>query len=891
MGRTHTVRWGDTLSQIALDYLGDADKYHQLAAINNIPNPNLIYVGQVIAIDANPDPTPPASSQSASSKAKIMQFGLLSSSGHHDELFATWRWDRSHTRSYSVRWDYMVNDMWFIGSSSDVSVDPTDPEISKKSVYTFPADAEAVRFKVKPISETYSQNGSNTDYWNARWSDTSNTIFYAKNVPPAAPSVPSVEIKQYQLTVTTDNIPEDVTSVKFQIVKNNKDTYATKKVRASTRHASCTFTVDAGAEYKARCQYAKGSAWSEWSEYSSNDRTVPEAVTSIKVIRAASKTSVYLEWGAAKAAESYDIEFSTKKECFDTPEGTQIITGITLTHHEKTGLDSGNKYFFRVRATNPKGSSPWSSISEVVVGSKPAAPTTWSSTTTAIIGEPLTLYWVHNAGDGSSEKFATVELTINGVRQEIVVDHPAGEENKDKPGMYRINTETYPEGVKVLWRVKTAGITEEFGDWSVQRTVDIYAPPTMELKVLDHRKMSSDTIDTFPFYISALTGPKTQHPTGFDVTIISNSTYEAYDQVGNRIVVNKGDTIFSKYYAASKSLELELSAYDIDLENNVTYTIKCTASMNSGLTANGTAFFEVRWSDSDFIPNAEVAIDIAAYTAQIKPYCEKNLIGSYLVAKTGNSYIKQSEMIDEVFGNVIPNVKTTTGELVYDGWNRKGEKILYCKSQNNVLLDSIFLSVYRREFDGSFTEIAKGLKNTKTTFIVDPHPALDYARYRIVAVDSKTGAVGFYDMPSIPVNGKAVILQWAEQWTEFDVKPDEVLENPPWTGSCLKLPYNIDVSDDESPDVSLVEYVGRSHPVSYYGTQVGHSSSWNVEIEADDKDTLYALRRLSRWMGDVYVREPSGSGYWANVAVSFSQKHCTLTIPVTLKITRVEGGI
>jgi hypothetical protein len=44
-------------------------------------------------------------------------------------------------------------------------------------------------------------------------------------------------------------------------------------------------------------------------------------------------------------------------------------------------------------------------------------------------------------------------------------------------------------------------------------------------------------------------------------------------------------------------------------------------------------------------------------------------------------------------------------------------------------------------------------------------------------------------------------------------------------------------------------------------------------------------------MGDVYVREPSGSGYWANIAVSFSQKHCELTIPVSLTISQVEGGL
>ena len=106
----------------------------------------------------------------------------------------------------------------------------------------------------------------------------------------------------------------------------------------------------------------------------------------------------------------------------------------------------------------------------------------------------------------------------------------------------------------------------------------------------------------------------------------------------------------------------------------------------------------------------------------------------------------------------------------------------------------------------------------------------------------------------------------------------------------LKLPYNIDVSDDYSPDVSLIKYIGREHPVSYHGTQLGVTSTWNMEFDKQDEDTLYALRRLAIWMGDVYVREPSDSGYWASISVAYSQKHCELTIPVTFDITRVEGG-
>ena len=136
-----------------------------------------------------------------------------------------------------------------------------------------------------------------------------------------------------------------------------------------------------------------------------------------------------------------------------------------------------------------------------------------------------------------------------------------------------------------------------------------------------------------------------------------------------------------------------------------------------------------------------------------------------------------------------------------------------------------------------------------------------------------------------------MIIQWDETWTEFDPVDGDALEDQPWSGSLLRLLYNVELSTNHSPDVSLVEYIGRKHPVSYYGTQIGETATWNMDIVKEDEETLYALRRLAAWMGDVYVREPSGSGYWAQIQVSFNQKYNGVVIPVTLSITRVEGGV
>ena len=146
-------------------------------------------------------------------------------------------------------------------------------------------------------------------------------------------------------------------------------------------------------------------------------------------------------------------------------------------------------------------------------------------------------------------------------------------------------------------------------------------------------------------------------------------------------------------------------------------------------------------------------------------------------------------------------------------------------------------------------------------------------------------------MPGYPVGCKSVVIQWNDQWSNFDVSEESEMEQPAWSGSMLILPYNIDVRDDHNIDVAHVNYIGRKRPVSYYGTQLGETATWDVEIIKSDKDTLYALRRLAIWTGDVYIREPSGSGYWASMSVSFSQTHTELTIPVSMDITRVEGGI
>lgn len=824
---TYVVQKGDTLSSIANKYNTTVSA---IASLNNIKNVNLIYVGQKLVISG----TPVAEVKTTSSTAANVTVGLQADSDR--TLIARWDWSKSDTDYYLVRWWWGAP-----GSTTNGILAVEDERVStawRGHVWTAPQNAERASFYVKPVAKTKEDSkGNKTSPWVANWS--TKVTYYFRDNPPLTPNVPSVEIKDYTLTATIESGLEDLNadSIEFHVYQDNGHLFASETVDIVTYYASCTFKIDPGHMYKVQARsWRDGKVCSGWSGYSGNQSTKPSASSGIKTCKANSTTSVYLAWGSVANAESYDVEYTTKREYFDSSNSTFTETGIESDSYIMTGLESGKQYFFRVRAVNDQGYSAWSDVVSIVLGKKPSPPTTWSSTTTAIIGEPLILYWVHNSEDGSKQVRAELEFDINGKKTTQTIDNPNAddEEAEEKTSSYLFDTSGYTDGIKLQWRVRTCGITGEYSDWSMQRAVDIYAPPTLSINVTDLNGAILESLTSFPFHITGFAGPNSQKPIGYHVSIVSEESYETTDQIGNTTFVNAGSEVYSKFFDISENLAVTLSANDVDLENNIRYTVKCTVTMNSGLSTEASSSFVVAWTDEVYEPNAEIGVHEDTYSAVIRPYCE---------------------------------------------------------DENEELIDGVTLSVYRREFDGSFTEIATGLKNTRATFVVDPHPSLDYARYRIVAISTSTGSVSYCDLPGYPIGGIAVIIQWDDKWSDFDVIDDIPTEDRIWTGSMLKLPYNIDVSSGHKPDVSLVEYIGRRHPVSYYGTQIGETATWNTTIPKSDKETLYALRRLSTWMGNVYVREPSGSGYWANITVTFNVSHLEVTIPITLNITRVEGGL
>lgn len=648
---------------------------------------------------------------------------------------------------------------------------------------------------------------------------------------------------------------------------------------------------------------------------------------------------VYLDWGTIDNANSYDVVWSEKKEYLDLYNMglATLVSGISESY-AIIDVEKGGTYWFKVRAVNDIGQSGWSIPISRSIGAIPGVPTTWSNKTKYMLnGESendILLNWVHAALDGAREHWAILDISIElnghiyhfeetlekqprsdnpggttyidtasgpmmltyqgsqvlvntsvvGVVRKIAGDNPDYSRYFDYNGQepiydsvttfnlteyiqQLIEDEEIPSltnGATITWKVKTAGgwIGEYgypvYGPFSISRQVDVFVPPVVRCVVTYSIENVApiNRVTQYPFYLylfmenQAITN---QVPIYYKIDISSTESYEQQNIDGSITYVAPGDIVYSEVIdnVVNATPSRRFDPGTMLFKNGVRYDISVVVVTNAGCSAVATQNMTMAFNEGE----TAIQVGMDAY------YDEVNAM----------EYIK-------------PYVFTETSAV-------PSEYVI------PVYLSDYTMFIYRVNKDRTLSLVTPDIQSSddfnKIPYYPDPFPTMGKMRYRIVAINNTTGLVYFCDSPPLENKETGVIFQWGYNVSPVFSLPDPAVQElsplVPWAGNMLRLVYNVDISEKASVDVSQVKYIGRSYPVTYYGTAVDEGWSIKAVVDILDTDTLNKVRDLSKYLGDVYFRDDSGAGFWATVNVSFTRNHLDVTSSITIDVTKVSG--
>jgi hypothetical protein len=761
-------------------------------------------------------------------------------------LFVQFNWSKSHTANFDIAWYYATGTTysagglkWFIGQRSNVT--PDHSGAGYRYTWTAPDNAVSVRVCVRPISTTYTQKSKTYNYWTASWSSYAYYTFTAKPPTPVLEAELDTAGKAVTLKLTgmgTDTYASGREVYWQKAVDGGAWAYwRTDKITSSALTISDTLAPGHKYWYRA-CDKITGPATSYyvgyWSNYSEAATVITRPAAPLTdSLKAASDSSATLQWKATGWADTYTVQWSKNAGAWDTAslEEIESADGITGTVYTASGLDRGVRWFFRVQGVNETGDGDLSKIMSVVVGTVPDAPTAYATATAYRIGDSVRLSWVHNCEDESDQTDAQVRWSTDGGSSWTT-------KSAGKNSVYDLDTTGMADGSTVSWQVRTKGAVNTWGEWSGALTFRVWEVPQLSVALTDSGgnpvDAASSPLTSMPLNIALAAGTAAQTAVAFDVSLYAGEDYLSVDSAGQTVSIPQGTVLWSAHLDGESQATVGYG--DCLLVGGISYGVTAVAVMSSGIRTDDIDVpFATQWDGSVPDPAADIRCYEDTYTARIWPRCM---------------------VLDEQTGQ---------------------ESSTYADCE---------LAVWRVEADGRLVRLAYALPNDGTAAVIDPHPALGTPTYRIVATDPATGATSASDeLGELAV--RSIVVQWDEEWRQDESGPEDGADD--YAGSMVELPYNIRIQEHATKDVVLRDYIGRTSPAAYYGTQQGVGATWTTDvIRPREPEKIAALRRLSAWMGEAYVREPDGAGYWATVDVSSSWGYDSPAAGITLTVTRTD---
>ena len=308
--------------------------------------------------------------------------------------------------------------------------------------------------------------------------------------------------------------------------------------------------------YRVRAQNTAG-----YSSYATSGYiyTTPAAPTAVNLTKTAATTISVDATVSAPYATGYDVQRSTDS---GSTWSANIATNASL---PVTDTITGTVRY-RVRSNRSNSLySAWKTSAGITTIVPPLAPTiTQSPKNPTSYGNSSTIKWTPNHPDGSTQSAAQIKVTDpNGTATTYSVT--------------TAKTYTFTPNATGAWtaQVRTKGLDASYGAWSQTVSWGVYDPPSV---VITTPASDGTVITTMPISVAW---------TVTDPTGVSSQKLA---------IADVGGTVLYTATPATADRTASITASNVVLATDSTYSIKLTVNGGSGLSSTAVRTFDVSWT-------------------------------------------------------------------------------------------------------------------------------------------------------------------------------------------------------------------------------------------------------------------------------------------------------
>lgn len=645
-------------------------------------------------------------------------------------------------------------------------------------------------------------------------------------------------------------------------------------------------TGESGYSIHVRNVTADGS--SMVSDYDSYTTSMPTAPVLNSVVNTTTSGKVYLSWtNSWTDATGMIIAWTDDPDNWMSNEDPQTYEiEEVAANWFITGLETGQLWYFRVRAVRDVGGnetkSPWSNEVSIDLASAPAVPVLNLSEEAITEDGMVTAYWSYVTTDGTGQIAGSiVEATYSG--GVWTYGRSVGSTTTAQHIDIYAKDWGWTNGSTVYLALQTRSGSGGQSEYSTPVELHIAETPTVTItttslsasETMTEHFLGDGVTDTFVCANSATATP-TVLVEGVAATVSSYSG----SSVTLTAAPDDGDEVVITYTTTDNNI---LDALPL------TATVTTTNSATLSVAIERTVAYRMDRPDGT-VTDGAIGETVYVETREAEASNSISINASDLLGKLGR-------LDDGAFYDLVATVESSYGQSVETRvsfkvhWSHQAWEptVTFVTDTTNYIaritpvagadyVSGDTCDIYRLSVDQP--ELVYSGANFGTEY-VDPYPAFgEFSGYKVVTVTENQD-----------------YITEDNEFAEYDTTQDEnttYTQLDPQTlvidfdGDRIELPYNITLSNAWSKDFQRTSYLGGHVAGDHNKTVLMDLNAGSVFVRGLDGVDDVKMRALSRYAGICHVRTPDGSSFAADVQVTEGQAYNTRVITYTLNIQKVD---